>query len=257
MSLQNHKKPKSGSSRYHRKHKWGNVTSSSCSRPGFIHETFHKPRRIVEKGTINEVTRLQNLDFEVVSRLDGKTGRRRFSENHTEKTVTNPQSHQNSVSISKRDKFEYCINLHQIYPKLFLSNYHYAKTIEDNTYDIIINLCGKKLCKNDGVKIHYVTMSDFRYIPYRTFADIVNRCVEIIGEAVQNNYSILIHCAKGVNRSVSIILGYCILKLNYSLQDGIRYIENKKISSGFPHWDTLTNQTFVRLLECINSKIEK
>lgn len=69
---------------------------------------------------------------------------------------------------------------------------------------------------------------------------------------LNKNKNILILCTKGVNRSVSIAVGYAITRKGQTYEEISEYIEaQKKAISG--NWDNLTNYRIRNLLQTLSN----
>lgn len=249
MSKVHNKKPKSGRSRSPNYH-LGNATSTSAARPS---GKFHT-RRLTDKGEIQDVIRHGNIDFNVTEDLSRKTAAPRYSHNiksNSQKINTqNPQKRQRVGRRQSKDKSNYMVNLHDIYPKLYLSNYEYANSLRNGEYDIIINMASKKIDKRAVKnKLHYISMKEDKSLTYEEFSRKVDIVCNIICEAEQDGKSVLIHCIAGSNRSVGAVIAYAISHKKMELATAINYFDNKKKNSGFPNWDNLSNLHIYHLLQ--------
>lgn len=116
------------------------------------------------------------------------------------------------------------------------------------------------LFDHTGLKIYFgvdyiadynINYNDDKHISYQQFVNIMENIFNII----ENNkdQDILIACEAGVNRSVSVIIGYMIRnKIDYYLALNTIEDEKNKIN---PNWNNLTNLSMRHLLRLYNNLI--
>ena len=95
---------------------------------------------------------------------------------------------------------------------LFISGYKTASTLSDLQNLKITNIinCSGDLCENlEFSGIHYLTLN-IRDNVSENIECIFYKCINYIDEAKEKNGRILIHCYKGVSRSVSVLISYLI-----------------------------------------------
>lgn len=164
----------------------------------------------------------------------------------------------------------------EIYERLYISDLAYGKHLlskriflndfvhNNFEIDFIINLSGTQLPKSDGTKISHIPIPDDRRLRYHDFCRFVRRFRCVLDKAIADDKKILVLCQAGTTRSASCVISYALhnqrlcgpednqrpLRVeSAALVDYyVRYIENRQLNSGHEHWDTLTNQTFLKHL---------
>jgi len=146
--------------------------------------------------------------------------------------------------------------LPEINDNLFIGNY--LSTMDDNQLknrkiSVIINVSGTPLLysSNKQMKIYSLDYKDTRQLSYRELKHILDRVIEIMD--LNENKKILIVCNKGVNRSVSLAIGYAILKKNMTFDQAYEYIDTQK-NKRYEHFHSLTNPKIKNLLKALSSQ---
>lgn len=221
----------------HRSHV-GNTTSPSHARPG-----LYRSRRLSDKAEIQDIIRHNAIDVNVNKPLYRKTGCPAFvpfKSGHT-----NNQQHSKWHQKNKRQVELKVISLPMIYEHLYLSNLDYALQADSllmaKGIDFMINVSNHPL--KTRMYSEYIVFSDDANVSYKYFHDRIEKVVEAIKWSVENKRHVLIHCAAGTNRSVSAIIAYALQYCTEkkSVDEWIKYIENRKVEKGYMYWDTLTN----------------
>jgi protein-tyrosine phosphatase len=91
-----------------------------------------------------------------------------------------------------------------------------------NNIDTRISIYGK--CCND---IKYLRIPIYDDCTYH-ITDYIKESMEFIDNACNKDGNILIHCYMGSSRSASIVLAYLIYKYNYSLDNALLFLKNKR-----------------------------
>ena len=131
----------------------------------------------------------------------------------------------------ERYKYTFHINSHpsQILPWLFLGSYKNACDKEDlRTLNItyVLNCafeCISFYPKN--VKYKHLKIYDhpgFNIMPY------LDKAVEFIEEAKNNNCNILVHCQMGISRSTTCLLAYLIAREGFNVVSGLSFVKKKR-----------------------------
>jgi len=107
-----------------------------------------------------------------------------------------------------------------IIDNIYLGNYQSHKNFNGS----IINLSDYDYKINDKYKLLRINISDSRDAN-ENIAQYFTKCNDFI--ETNKNDNILIHCNKGVSRSVTIVLEILIQKYNYDLKSAIEYVKNK------------------------------
>ena len=158
-----------------------------------------------------------------------------------------------NIKENFQDVNVYNVNLPQIYKNLFLGNFNFSlKNIYKNT--MIINLCEIKLKNINNKHINNFRLDDSYNQSYSYFKNIMEKCVNLINIAENNNYPVIVNCAAGINRSCSVIIAYAISK-GLSVDDTIKYIVSQKQYKYGNIWPTLTNTQFIQYLKKMKSEI--
>ena len=158
-----------------------------------------------------------------------------------------------NIKENIQDVNVYDVNLPQIYKNLFLGNFNFSlKNMYKKT--MIINLCEIKLKNINNKHINNFRLDDSYNQSYSYFKNIMEKCVNLITIAENNNYPVIVNCAAGINRSCSVIIAYAISK-GLSVDDTIKYIVSQKKYKYGNIWSTLTNTQFIQYLKKMKSEI--
>lgn len=158
-----------------------------------------------------------------------------------------------NLFYTKEDTISNNVKLPQIYKNLILSDFEFSlKNISSKT--IIINLCEVELEHPNNNFIYNFKLEDSHNQSYSYFKYIMDQCVHIIKIAENNNYSVIVNCAAGINRSCSAIVAYAISK-GLHIDDTINYIISQKQNKYKNQWHTLTNTQFVQYLKKMKNEI--
>lgn len=104
---------------------------------------------------------------------------------------------------------------------------HY-NTLKDRNIDLIINMT---------YEISNYFPKDFEYLNYPLYDNnsqsIKNYLIESYDKIIEfqinnRNKNILVHCFMGASRSASVVIYYLIKKYNYTLNDAILFLQNKR-----------------------------
>lgn len=124
-------------------------------------------------------------------------------------------------------------NMDEIIPGVWLGNYRAAynkKELDKNNIKYIINITDsidspfEQDKKYMIIPIHDKNVCEIKSKEFmmKSIVDSIN----FIDEALNNNYSILVHCRKGHHRSANLILFYLVYKYNIGYIPAIIYINN-------------------------------
>ena len=113
---------------------------------------------------------------------------------------------------------------------LFISGYKTASTLSDLQNLKITNIinCSGDLCENlEFSGIHYLTLN-IRDNVSANIECIFYKCINYIDEAKEKNGRILIHCYKGVSRSVSVLISYLIYLYKWTYDKAFDFVQSKR-----------------------------
>ena len=113
---------------------------------------------------------------------------------------------------------------------LFISGYKTASTLSDLQNLKITNIinCSGDLCENlEFSGIHYLTLN-IRDNVSENIECIFYKCINYIDEAKEKNGRILIHCYKGVSRSVSVLISYLIYSYKWTYDKAFDFVQSKR-----------------------------
>jgi len=113
---------------------------------------------------------------------------------------------------------------------LYISGYKTASTISDLRNLKITNIinCSGDLCENLYFSdISYLTLN-IRDNVSENIECLFFKCINYINEAKEKNGRVLIHCYKGVSRSVSIIISYLIFLHKWSYDEAFDFVQLKR-----------------------------
>ena len=113
---------------------------------------------------------------------------------------------------------------------LFISGYKTASTLSDLQNLKITNIinCSGDLCENlEFSGIHYLTLN-IRDNVSENIECIFYKCINYIDEAKEKNGRILIHCYKGVSRSVSVLISYLIYLYEWTYDKAFDFVQSKR-----------------------------
>jgi len=115
----------------------------------------------------------------------------------------------------------------QILPLLYLGNYRDAiRAIDNKSVDCIINVSRKSYATPKiGIFCHHIAIQDINdtsTIPYQKIA------LDLLITSIINNQKTLIHCAKGVSRSATIVILYLMKINNWPYQAALNFVKSKR-----------------------------
>jgi hypothetical protein len=113
---------------------------------------------------------------------------------------------------------------------LYISGYKTASTISDLRKLKITNIinCSGDLCENLYFSdISYLTLN-IRDNVSENIECLFFKCINYINEAKEKDGRVLIHCYKGVSRSVSIIISYLIFLHKWSYDEAFDFVQLKR-----------------------------
>lgn len=128
------------------------------------------------------------------------------------------------VSIKKNPTFDYIID------NIYLGD---IDSIDDNIVisnkiKIIINISNIKYQKKSNILYYDFDIDDDIHQDIKQFFE---QTIKIIKN--NSNLNILIHCANGVSRSVSLVLSYLMEKMN--LKNALIYLKSKRVQYTKPN----------------------
>ena len=113
---------------------------------------------------------------------------------------------------------------------LYISGYKTASTISDLQKLKITNIinCSGDLCENLYFSdINYLTLN-IRDNVSENIECLFFKCINYISETKEKNGRVLIHCYKGVSRSVSIIISYLMFLHKWSYDEAFDFVQLKR-----------------------------
>lgn len=130
-----------------------------------------------------------------------------------------------SVFVDKSISIDYISN------NIYVGNYHSAlseETLKENGITHIV-LAGKDMIALHPHKFEYkiLPLYDSPYLKLRKFFDDANKFINQSLEKSKEN-KILIHCASGISRSVSIAIGYFIGNCGMKYDEALMHVKNKR-----------------------------
>jgi hypothetical protein len=117
----------------------------------------------------------------------------------------------------------------EIIPCVYISDFSSAceidKLKEFGITHIITVMAGVPEMYPNIFKYYTIDVCDRKYVDLKQW---FNQCSEFIDNAIQNNGKVLVHCQKGVSRSVTIVAAYLISKKGYTYSKAINIMKEKR-----------------------------
>ena len=113
---------------------------------------------------------------------------------------------------------------------LYISGYKTASTVSDLQNLKITNIinCSGDLCENLSFSgINYLTLN-IRDNVSENIECLFFKCINYINQAKKNKGRVLIHCYKGVSRSVSILISYLIFLYKWTYDEAFDFVQSKR-----------------------------
>ena len=113
---------------------------------------------------------------------------------------------------------------------LYISGYKTASTSTDLQNMKITNIinCSGDLCENLCFSgINYLTLN-IRDNVSENIECLFFKCINYINEAKEKNGRVLIHCYKGVSRSVSVLISYLIFLNKWTYDEAFDFVQSKR-----------------------------
>ena len=113
---------------------------------------------------------------------------------------------------------------------LYISGYKTASTASDLQNMKITNIinCSGDLCENLSFSgINYLTLN-IRDNVSENIECLFFKCINYINEAKEKQGRVLIHCYKGVSRSVSILISYLIYLYKWTYDEAFDFVQSKR-----------------------------
>jgi protein-tyrosine phosphatase len=119
---------------------------------------------------------------------------------------------------------------HEIIPNLYLGSMEaesvdYKKLQQRNITHVLTSGFGLQRHHETNLKYHKIGAVDV------SFYNIVNdlpKCIEFIESALESDGAILVHCAAGVSRSASIVIGYLMQKNQWKFSEALNEVRKKR-----------------------------
>ena len=113
---------------------------------------------------------------------------------------------------------------------LYISGYKTASTVSDLQNMKITNIinCSGDLCENLSFSgINYLTLN-IRDNVSENIECLFFKCINYINQAKENKGRVLIHCYKGVSRSVSVLISYLIFLNKWTYDEAFDFVQSKR-----------------------------
>ena len=145
---------------------------------------------------------------------------------------------------------------------LYISSYKTASTITDLKHLKITNIinCSGDLCKNlklesSSINIEYLTLN-LRDNVSENIECLFFKCINYINDVKDKKGRVLIHCYKGVSRSVSIVIAYLIYLNKWSYDKAFDFVQSKRAIANPNIGFYLQLKTFQKRLSSKNDRLE-
>ena len=145
---------------------------------------------------------------------------------------------------------------------LYLSSYKTASTVIDLKNLKITNIinCSGDLCENltpesSLLNIDYLTLN-IRDNVSENIECLFFKCINYINKVKENNGRVLIHCYKGVSRSVSIVIAYLIYLYKWTYDEAFDFVQSKRSIANPNIGFYLQLKTFHKRLTLDNDRLE-
>jgi protein-tyrosine phosphatase len=140
-------------------------------------------------------------------------------------------------------------DFHEIIPHLFVGS-HKATTSECllNMFKIslIVN-CAREIDNGNFKGVEYKKL-DLIDVPEQDITTVLDPTADKIHEHLANGKSVLVHCAWGVSRSISVLLGYLMKYKRMSLEGAFEFVKKIRSTAG-------PNPGFIRQLAEFEKKL--
>ena len=122
--------------------------------------------------------------------------------------------------------------MYEIIPNLYLSSYHEAKRYPDIQDFFVVN-CTKDLpmISDDNMRVSVNDDGEKQSIDIMFMA--FSRTNADIKSALDEGKKVVVHCLAGQQRSPTVVAAYLMQYCEYSIEDAIRYIRDKKKDAFF------------------------
>jgi len=120
--------------------------------------------------------------------------------------------------------------------KIFLKNLSHSETFRSGY---------------EGVQFYNIGMKDCRTVTTKEFIKVYNE-IDTCLSYFNNSQAVLIVCAKGVNRSISMAIAYGIIHTGLKYDEALSYIEDQK-NEKYDYWICLNNMKFRHILQNMES----
>ena len=145
---------------------------------------------------------------------------------------------------------------------LYISSYKTASTVTDLKNLKITNIinCSGDLCENltpesSLLNIDYLTLN-IRDNVSENIESLFFKCINYINKVKENNGRVLIHCYKGVSRSVSIVIAYLIYLYRWTYDEAFDFVQSKRSIANPNIGFYLQLKTFHKRLTLENDRLE-
>ena len=145
---------------------------------------------------------------------------------------------------------------------LYISSYKTASTVTDLKNLKITNIinCSGDLCENLSpesslLDIEYLTLN-IRDNVSENIECLFFKCINYINKVKEKKGRVLIHCYKGVSRSVSIVIAYLIFLYKWTYDEAFDYVQSKRYMANPNIGFYLQLKTFYKRLTLEKDRLE-
>ena len=145
---------------------------------------------------------------------------------------------------------------------LYISSYKTASTVKDLKNLKITNIinCSGDLCENLSpssslLNIEYLTLNIKDNVS-ENIECLFFKCIDLINDVKEKNGRVLIHCYKGVSRSVSIVIAYLIYLYKWTYDEAFDFVQSKRSIANPNIGFYLQLKTFHKRLTLENDRLE-
>lgn len=128
------------------------------------------------------------------------------------------------------------LNITHVLPQLYLGGNKDVtiENIKERNITVIINITLRNECQSplflkseeySNVKYYRIELNDKSDAPISTY---LIPTIEIIHNSINEGHNVLVHCRKGMSRSVSFIIAYLMIYQGYTYDDAFEYLKNRR-----------------------------
>ena len=169
------------------------------------------------------------------------------------------KTNRNDCYYNKRQEEDYNEIIKEF---LYISSYKAASTVTDLKNLKITNIinCSGDLCQNlkpesSLLNIDYLTLNIKDNVS-ENIECLFFKCINYINKVKEKNGRVLIHCYKGVSRSVSIVIAYLIYLYKWTYDEAFDFVQSKRSIANPNIGFYLQLKTFHKRLTLENDRLE-